>query len=92
MLKQILRMDTMGGAHNSVKSQGGRIMSLRVEKLENNTQNLRIEVEVSKFDKAIQKAYQKNKNKFNIPGFRREKYPASAEEKMVQQYFTRMQL
>ena len=36
-------------------------MSLQVEKLENNTAKLTIEVEASEFDKAIQKAYQKNK-------------------------------
>ena len=57
-------------------------MSLQVEKLENNTANLTIEVEASKFDKAIQKAYQKNKNKFNIPGFRKGKVPYAMVEKM----------
>lgn len=57
-------------------------MSLQVEKLENNTAKLTIEVEASKFDKAIQKAYQKNKNKFNIPGFRKGKEPYAMVEKM----------
>ncbi len=57
-------------------------MSLQVEKLENNTAKLTIEVEASKFDKAIQKAYQKNKNKFNIPGFRKGKVPYAMVEKM----------
>ena len=57
-------------------------MSLQVEKLENNTAKLTIEVEASKFDKAIQKAYQKNKNKFNIPGFRKGKVPYALVEKM----------
>lgn len=57
-------------------------MSLQVEKLENNTAKLTIDVEASKFDKAIQKAYQKNKNKFNIPGFRKGKVPYAMVEKM----------
>ena len=57
-------------------------MSLQVEKLENNTAKLTIEVEASKFYKAIQKAYQKNKNKFNIPGFRKGKVPYAMVEKM----------
>lgn len=57
-------------------------MSLQVEKLENNTAKLTIEVEASEFDKAIQKAYQKNKNKFNVPGFRKGKVPYAMVEKM----------
>lgn len=57
-------------------------MSLQVEKLEDNTAKLTIEVEASEFDKAIQKAYQKNKNKFNIPGFRKGKVPYAMIEKM----------
>ena len=36
-------------------------MSLQVEKLENNTAKLTIEVPAEELDKAIQKAYQKNK-------------------------------
>ena len=48
-------------------------MSLQVEKLENNTAKLTIEVPAEELDKAIQKAYQKNKNKFNVPGFRKGK-------------------
>ena len=35
-------------------------MSLQVEKLENNTAKLTIEVPAEELDKAIQKAYQKN--------------------------------
>lgn len=75
-------MDNYGWSSHPVKSQGGRIMSLQVEKLENSTAKLTIEVEASKFDKAIQKAYQKNKNKFNIPGFRKGKVPYAMVEKM----------
>ena len=57
-------------------------MSLQVEKLENNTAKLTIEVPAEELDKAIQKAYQKNKNKFNIPGFRKGKVPYVMIEKM----------
>lgn len=57
-------------------------MSLQVEKLENNTAKLTIEVEASELDKALQKAYQKNKNRFNIPGFRKGKVPYAMVEKM----------
>ena len=54
-------------------------MSLQVEKLENNTAKLTIEVSAEEFDKAIQAAYQKNKNKFNVPGFRKGKVPYAME-------------
>lgn len=57
-------------------------MSLQVEKLENNTAKLTIEVPEEEFDKAIQTAYQKNKNKFNVPGFRKGKVPYAMVEKM----------
>ena len=57
-------------------------MSLQVEKLENNTAKLTIEVPAEEFDKAIQTAYQKNKNKFNVPGFRKGKVPYALVEKM----------
>ena len=57
-------------------------MSLQVEKLENNTAKLTIEVSAEDFDKALQAAYQKNKNKFNVPGFRKGKVPYAMVEKM----------
>lgn len=57
-------------------------MSLQVEKLENNTAKLTIEVPAEEFDKAIMKAYQKNKNKFSVPGFRKGKVPYAMVEKM----------
>lgn len=57
-------------------------MSLQVEKLENNTAKLTIEVPAEEFDKAIQTAYQKNKNKFNVPGFRKGKVPYAMVEIM----------
>ena len=41
-------------------------MSFKVEKLEKNMAKLTIEVSAEKFEKACEKAYQKNKNKINI--------------------------
>lgn len=57
-------------------------MSLQVEKLENNIAKLTIEVPAEELDKAIQKAYKKNRNKFNVPGFRKGKVPFAMVEKM----------
>jgi len=57
-------------------------MSLQVEKLEKNMAKLTIEVSAEKFEKAVQKAYLKNKNKINIPGFRKGKAPRAMIEKM----------
>lgn len=57
-------------------------MSLQVEKMENNTAKLTVEVAAEEFDKAIQAAYQKNKKQFNIPGFRKGKVPYAMVEKM----------
>lgn len=50
-------------------------MSLQVEKLENNTAKLTIEVPAEEVEKAIESAYQKSKSKFSIPGFRKGKVP-----------------
>lgn len=57
-------------------------MSVQVEKLENNTAKLTIEVSAEEFEKACEAAFQKNKNKFNIPGFRKGKVPRQMVEKM----------
>ncbi|NLO09227.1 MAG: trigger factor [Clostridiales bacterium] len=57
-------------------------MSLQVEKLEKNMAKLTIEASAEEFDKAIQKAFQKNKNKFNVQGFRKGKAPQAIIEKM----------
>lgn len=57
-------------------------MSLQVEKLENNTAKLTIEVAAEEVEKAIEKAYQKNKKRFQIPGFRKGKVPRQMVEKM----------
>lgn len=57
-------------------------MSLTVEKLENSLAKLTITVPAEVFDKALVKTYNKNKNKFNIPGFRKGKVPMAMIEKM----------
>lgn len=63
--------------------QGGNIkMSLQVEKLENNTAKLTIEVPAEEVEKAIESAYQKSKSKFSIPGFRKGKVPRKMIENM----------
>ena len=50
-------------------------MNSKVEKIENNKVSLRIEVSYEDFEKEIQKAYNKNKGRFNVPGFRKGKVP-----------------
>lgn len=57
-------------------------MSLQVEKLEKNMAKLTIEVPAEEFDEAIKAAYNHNKGKFNIPGFRKGKAPLAMIEKM----------
>ena len=57
-------------------------MSLQVEKLEKNMAKLTVEVPAEQFEKAIKKAFNKNKNRFNIPGFRKGKAPQAMIEKM----------
>ena len=57
-------------------------MSLQVEKLEKNMAKLTIEVPAEEFEAAIKTAYNHNKGKFNIPGFRKGKAPLNMLEKM----------
>lgn len=57
-------------------------MSLQVEKLEKNMAKMTVEVPAEQFEEAIKTAYNKNKNKFNIPGFRKGKAPLAMIEKM----------
>ncbi len=57
-------------------------MSLQVEKLEKNMAKLTIEVSAEEFEKAMEKAYQKNKNSIAIQGFRKGKAPRAMIEKM----------
>ena len=58
-------------------------MSLQIEKLEKNMAKLTIEVSAEELEKAIEGAYQKNKNKISIPGFRKAKAP----RKMIEQMY-----
>lgn len=57
-------------------------MSLQVEKLEKNMAKLTITVEADEVEKAIERAYQKQKSKISIPGFRKGKVPRKMIEKM----------
>ncbi len=57
-------------------------MSVQVEKLEHNMAKLTIEVEAEKLEAAMKKAYNKNKNSYNIPGFRKGKAKYEVVKKM----------
>ena len=57
-------------------------MSLQVEKLEKNMAKLTVEVPAEQFEAALKTSFQKNKNKFSIPGFRKGKAPQAMVEKM----------
>lgn len=56
-------------------------MNTKVEKIENNVAKIEVTVPAEKFQEAIKKAYKKNANKFNIPGFRKGKAPMHVIEK-----------
>lgn len=58
-------------------------MSLQVEKLEKNMAKLTVEVSAEEFSKAVEAAYQKNKGKISVPGFRKGKVP----KKMIEQMY-----
>lgn len=57
-------------------------MSCKVEELGKNMVKLTIEATAEDFEKAIEKAYQKNKGKINVQGFRKGKAPRAIIEKM----------
>ncbi len=57
-------------------------MSVQVENLEKNMARLTIEVPAEQFEEAIKTAFNRNKNRFNIPGFRRGKAPLPIIESM----------
>lgn len=50
-------------------------MASKVEKLDGNKAKIEINVSPDEFEKGINQAYQKNKAKFSIPGFRKGKAP-----------------
>ena len=57
-------------------------MSVQVENLERVWLSFTIEVAGDEFEAALNKAYQKSKNKINLPGFRKGKAPRAMIEKM----------
>ena len=50
-------------------------MAFKCEEVEKNLSKLTFEVSAEEFEKAIDRAYKKNKGQFNIPGFRKGKAP-----------------
>ena len=57
-------------------------MSVQVENLEKSMAKLTIEVSAEKLEEALQEAYNKEKNKISLPGFRKGKVPRNMIEKM----------
>ena len=57
-------------------------MSFKVDLLENKMAKLTIEVPAEDLEKALQRAYQKQKKNISIPGFRKGKVPRAMVEKM----------
>lgn len=68
---------------NMILKEEKEKMSLQVEKLEGNMAKLTIEAPAEDFEQAIEKAYQKNKSKLSVPGFRKGKVP----RKMIEQMY-----
>ncbi len=58
-------------------------MSARIERLENSMVKITMEVDAATFKKAIETAYQKNRGKINLPGFRKGKAP----RKLIEQAY-----
>ena len=57
-------------------------MSVQVEKLEHNMAKLTVTVPAAEFNAAMKKVYNRRKNSFNIPGFRKGKTPMAMVEKV----------
>lgn len=57
-------------------------MNVQVENLEKSMAKLTVTVPAADFNKAIDRSFQKNKGRFNVPGFRKGKAPQSMVEKM----------
>ena len=60
-------------------------MAVKCEEVEKNLSKLTFEVSAADFEAAIDKVYNKNKNKFNVPGFRKGKAPKS----VIIKYYTK---
>ncbi len=56
-------------------------MAIKTEQVEKNLVKITFEVSAEDFDKACDKVYLKNKNKYQIPGFRKGKVPKAMVEK-----------
>ena len=56
-------------------------MAVKSEQIEKNLVKLTFEVSAENFEKAVQQAYLKNKNKINVKGFRKGKAPRAVIEK-----------
>ncbi|OPF52595.1 trigger factor [Clostridium baratii] len=56
-------------------------MEAKMEKIEANVVKFEVRVEAEKFTAALNKAYNKNKKNFNIPGFRKGKVPMTMVKK-----------
>lgn len=57
-------------------------MNVSVEKLENSMAKLTVEVAAEELEKAIEKVYQRQRGRINVPGFRKGKAPRAIIEKM----------
>ncbi|MDO5040393.1 trigger factor [Clostridium sp.] len=56
-------------------------MEAKMEKIEANVVKFEVKVEAEKFTAALNKAYNKNKNRFSVPGFRKGKVPMAMVKK-----------
>jgi trigger factor len=56
-------------------------VNVKVENIEKNVVQLEIEVDATKFEQGMQKSFQKNVKRFNIPGFRKGKAPRNVVER-----------
>ena len=56
-------------------------MEAKMEKIEANVVKIEVKVEAAKFDEALKKAYNKNKARFNVQGFRKGKVPMAVVKK-----------
>lgn len=56
-------------------------MEAKMEKIETNKVKLEVRVEAERFNEALKKAYNKNKSRFNVQGFRKGKVPMAMVKK-----------